>query len=356
MGFFSGLFGTLSILLFLWWFWSDNILLGLQELGFYKYYLIIILVFFSVFNKEDVKMSFYILVFSFGVYALFSLSIYVELFTIELKSEISNKSNPRGILKYAVVTFYMAISIFFAVYFFIKEENKKLKYIFLLIAIISFFALLVNNGRMGQLSFLATLFVLMVYYRKYLFIYKKILLSFILIIVLGGIYLYNSPKIDRYIYGVKELQYSYDKEVFTGSWGTRLFFWKAISEFIPKNLIFGAGVGDARAELIKYEEQNLEIFKHRIVKSYHNYHFELLAHFGILGYLLFAFSIFSLLKLLYKEEKHFFYIGLVFFSMLFFSSMGDSILYYKPLNNIYILIFVLLAIAVQEKLNYKDRI
>ena len=126
MGFFSGLFGTLSILLFLWWFWSDNILLGLQELGFYKYYLIIILVFFSVFNKEDVKMSFYILVFSFGVYALFSLSIYMELFTIELKSEISNKSNPSGILKYAVVTFYMAISIFFTVYFFIKEENKKL--------------------------------------------------------------------------------------------------------------------------------------------------------------------------------------------------------------------------------------
>ena len=71
-------------------------------------------------------MLFYILVFSFGVYTLFFLSIYMELFTIELKSEISNKSNPSGILKYAVVTFYMAISIFFTVYFFIKEENKKL--------------------------------------------------------------------------------------------------------------------------------------------------------------------------------------------------------------------------------------
>ncbi len=131
-------------------FWTEDLDAGLTELNFYKYYLIILPIVFTVFNKEDVKMAFYILVFSFGLYAIFSLSIFLEF--IEIKG--SNQLNPKGILSYAVVTVYMAINTFFAFYFYLIEKNNiKIKYFFFGISIISFFALLVNNGRIGQISF-----------------------------------------------------------------------------------------------------------------------------------------------------------------------------------------------------------
>lgn len=383
--FISGMVSNLTIIMFFWWliigkkkgyflklkdifcnktlviflffiiytllslFWSDNILSGFKELGFYKYYLIIILVFFSVFNKHDVKIAFYMLVFSLGLYAIFSLSIYLEIFSINTKDGISNKMNPRGYLPYSLVTLYMAISTFFSIYFFIKEKNSRLRYIFLFISIVSFFALLVNNGRISQLSFIVTLFILIIFYRKYLYQYKKLIVTIFLMIIVGISYLYNSNKLDRYYNGIKELQYSYEHNEYVGSWGARLFFWKAARENISKNLLFGTGVGDALDEFKRYQEQNIEILKHPIVKQYHNQHFELLAKFGVIGYSLFVISIYLLLKFLYREEKYFFYIGLVFFSMFFINSFGDSIIRIGSFNNIYILIFVLLALVLNKE-------
>ncbi|OCL94157.1 O-antigen ligase family protein [Aliarcobacter thereius] len=382
--FFSGFFGNMTIILFIWWLfiakkrgyflkakevftnlpllmlflfilyaclsllWSDNIKIGIKELQYYKYYPMIILVLFTVFNKEDVKMAFYTITLSFGVYALFSLSIYQGLFTIELKDSISNKNDPKGILPYAVVTFYMAFNLFLSLYFFFKENNKKIKYLFLIIAIISFFTMLVNNGRMSQLSFLGTLFILMIYYKQYLFRYKKTLITSVLVLILSISFLYTSNKIDRYLKGVNELIYSYQNGEYIGSWGPRLFMWKAASELIPRNLIFGAGIGDAIVELEVFKKEHKEEIKGWIT-HYHNHYFEYIAKFGIFGYMLFLVSIIVLLKKLYEKEKDFFYIGLVFFSMFYINSFADSIIRMSNFDNFFILIFVLLSITVKNR-------
>jgi len=386
--FFNGMFSNLTIVMLIWWLiigkkegyfsklktifynkaltaslffvlytwlsllWSDHIEIGLKELNYYKFYIIIILVFFSVFNKNDVKIAFYVLVFSFGLYAIFSLMIYLELFSIKLdKGKISNENDPRGILPYAVVTFYMGLGAIYAIYFFIKEINKKLKYLFLFISIICFCALIVNNGRMAQVSFIITTIILLIYNIKHLYKYKKILISSVLIIILGIFSLYNSNKLDRYFKGINELQDSYENKIYEGSWGARLFFIKAGIELIPKNLLFGAGVGDGLYEFKEYQKENKEVLKHRIVSKYHNQHLDLLANFGIFGYLIFLMSILILLSLLYKEEKYFFILGFSFFLMFIFTSFGDSMLQMKTFNNMYILIFVLLSLVTNRKEN-----
>ncbi|WP_162198468.1 O-antigen ligase family protein [Aliarcobacter butzleri] len=338
------LYAILSLL------WSDNIKVGIKELEYYKYYPIITLVFFSSFNKEDVKMAFYIISLSFGVYALFSLSIYFELFTI-LKDGVikSDKTNPRGILPYALVTFYMAINIFLSVYFFTKEKSLKIKYIFLIIAFISLITMLVNNGRMGQLSFIGTLFIIIIYYKRYFFQYKKILVSLILALIMSIYFLFSIDKVDRYLKGFNELTYSYENNKYNGSWGARLYFGKLALEIINKNLFFGIGVGDSLDEFRKYQMQTREMTDHIVVKQYHNQHFELLTKFGIVGYSLFLFGIFLLLKILYRKDKYFFYIGLAFFSMFFMAGLGDGILRMASFDNFFILVFVLLAITLQER-------
>ena len=387
--FFSGFFSNLTIFLFIWWlfigkkrgyftrlkeiskskplvlfyififysilslFWSDNIKIGIEELEYYKYYPMITIVFFSVFNKEDVKMAFYVITFSFALYALFSLSIYMEFFTVQLKNEISNKANPRGILPYVSVVFYMAFNVFLAVYFFINEKNLKLRYIFIFIAIISFFTIIINNSRMGQLSFVGTILILMIYYRQYFFKYKKIIITLFLMLIFSIYFLYINNKIDRYSKGINEIVYAYQHEEYIGSWGPRLFFYKAASELIPKNLIFGDGVGDAVIELMNYQESNKNIFKHRTLKDYHNTYLNILAKFGIIGLLLFMVSIVVLFNCLYKKDKYFLYIGIVFFSMFFLSSIAGGMFRAATINNFFMLVFVLLSITIKENSKYK---
>ncbi|WP_323594630.1 O-antigen ligase family protein [Aliarcobacter butzleri] len=385
---FSGFFSNLTVILFIWWLfivkkrgyfikvkdiftnkpliifylfiiytllsllWSDNIKVGIKELEYYKYYPIITLVFFSSFNKEDVKIAFYIITFSFGLYALFSLSIYFEFFTIIKNGAIkSDKSDPKGILPYVSVVFYMALNVFLTVYFFINEKSLKLKYAFIFIAIISFLTIIVNNSRMGQLSFIGTIFILMIYFRQYVFRYKKILIALFLTLALSIYFLYINNKIDRYSKGVNELVYSYQNNEYIGSWGPRLFFYKAAIELIPKNLIFGAGVGDAVVEFMKYQEANKDIVPGRTYKDYHNDYLNLLSKFGIIGTLLFFVSIFLLLRELYTKNKYFLYIGLVFFSLFFFNCIGGGILRATTFNNFFMLIFVLLSLMLKEKKN-----
>ncbi|MDN5130958.1 O-antigen ligase family protein [Aliarcobacter butzleri] len=384
--FFSGFFSNLTIILFIWWMfiakkkgyfikvkdifinkplvifylfiiyallsllWSDNIKVGIKELEYYKYYPIITLVFFSSFNKEDIKMAFYIITFTFGLYALFSLSIYFEIFTIVKDGVIkSDKSDPKGILPYVSVVFYMALNVFLTVYFFINEKSLKLRYAFIFIASISFLTIIVNNSRMGQLGFIGTILILMIYYRQYLFRYKKILITLFLTLALSICFLYINNKIDRYSKGVNELVYSYQNNKYIGSWGPRLFFYKAAFELIPKNLIFGAGIGDAVVEFMQYQEANKNIVPGRTYKDYHNEYLNLLSKFGIVGTLLFFVSIFFLLRELYIKNKYFLYIGLVFFSLFFFNCIGGGMLRANTFNNFFMLTFVLLSLTLKEE-------
>jgi O-antigen ligase len=319
-------------------FWTEDISAGLKELNFYKYYFVILPIVFTVFNKEDVKTAFYILVFSFGCYALFSLSIFLEF--IEIKD--STKLNPKGILSYAIVTVCMAINTFFAFYFYLIEKNNmKIKYLFFTISIISFFVLFVNNGRIGQISFFCTLLILIFYYRKYLFVYKKLLLAIILSFILGVVLLNSFGKLERFKKGFNELG-NLKETQFSGSWGHRAYMWYAAGDNISKYPVFGSGVGDNISEFKKYAEKYPS--KATWLNSYHNQHLDYLTKFGILGYFIFVSSIFVLLKILYEKNKEFFPLGLIFFSVVLIDSMGDIILLMKPFNNIYGLVFVLLSI------------
>ena len=182
--------------------------------------------------------------------------------------------------------------------------------------------------------------------------YKKIFISLILTFFISGYFLFTTGKIDRYLKGFSEFTYAYENKEYVGSWGARLFMWNAATELIPKNILFGTGVGDAFVELEEYKNQNSEILNGWIT-HYHNHYFEYIAKFGIFGYFIFLISIVFLLKILYKQEKDFFYIALVFYSMFFINGVGDSIIQMSNFDNFFILVFVLLSITIKENSKYK---
>ncbi len=323
--------------------WTDNLIEGINELKYYKYYWIMIPVLFTAIDKEDIKKIFYLVLLSLGIYALFSLSIFLEL--INIKGFV--KEVPNGHIPYHVVTVYMGVACLFSFYFYLKENNKRIKYILLLISFLSFFALLINNGRIGQISFFVTLLVISIYYWKNIYKYKKTLIFIILTVLFSISLMFHFNKTDRYLVGIGELKHSYNTGIFKGSWGTRLFMWNVAKEYIPKHLIFGAGVGDTFDEIKEFVKLNPNKLLHHTV-GYHNQHLDYLAKYGLFGYLLFLMFIFLLLKNLYFKNKEFFTLGLMFFSFILIDGFGDVILSAKPFNNIYCLIIILFAVLISD--------
>ena len=111
--------------------WSDDFSEGVKRLNLYKYYWIMIPVIFTTLDKKDVKFAFYALIFSFGIYAMYSLSIFMGFF----ETEYSNHLNPKGHIPYSTVTAYFALSTIFAFYFYLKE-SQELVYSILVIIIL----------------------------------------------------------------------------------------------------------------------------------------------------------------------------------------------------------------------------
>ena len=380
--FFNGQVGTLSIILIIWWLfigkqrdyftqlkylwkikpvlllliffaysylsllWTNNIA-GAENtvLRFYKYYWIIIPVLFSSMKKQEAINALYIFILSLGGYAIFSVMIYLDL--IHLKD--TNHSNPKGILAYAIVTPYMAIGFLSSVLISIYEKNKKLKYLFFILSIVSFIALFINNGRAGQLAFFITFVVLAIIYRKIIFKNSKIIISGLLIVILSISALYTFGKLDRFAHSFNTLTHL-EKNHFAGSWGARAYMWYAAADILKDNYVIGVGAGDHIDKFIEYTKTHQS--KATWLRTYHNQHLDTLVRFGIIGYVLLWSSVLLLLYQL-KNEKIAYSLAIVFFSITYFDGIGDIILLMKPYNDIFVICFMLFSVILKQNMHNK---
>lgn len=375
--FFNGQMGTLTIILFVWWLylnkeykfyrklinlptltpltiflvflgWSYLSLLWTEDfewakisLKFYKYYWFLIPIVLTAITKEEAIKSLYVLSISLGIYSLFSISIFLDIIQIHDQTTNPNSpSNPRGILAYAVVTPFMAISFFFSLLIYIFDK-RRIRYLFLFFTLTSFIAIFINNGRAGQLAFFATIIIFLIVNRKYFLNLKTIAGAFI-VIFLGISTLQYTGKLDRMLNAFsKELLHAKENN-FSGSWGTRAYMWYAAYHLIPKHPFIGAGTGDHINEFIEFTKTHPS--EATWLRSFHNQHLDTLMKYGLIGYILLWGSVIYLLYLLRKMADVFiFSLGLAFCSITFFDGIGDIILLMKPYNNLFILIFLLLC-------------
>lgn len=376
--FFNGQMGVLTITLFLWWlylnkehrfykklinlykftplmlliafllwsylslFWTTDFSAAAISLKYYKYYWFLIPVVFTSLTREEAIKSFYVLAVSLGLYSLFSISIFLNLVQIHDHTTIPNSpSDPRGILAYAIVTPYMAISFFFSLLIYIFDK-RKIRYLFLFFTFSSFIAIFINNGRAGQLAFFITMIVFLIVNRKY-FLNFQTTIGSVIIIFLGLATLQYTGKLNRLTNGFSDELLQAKEKNFEGSWGGRAYMWYAAYHLIPKHPIIGAGAGDHIDEFIEFTKTHPS--KVSFLRSFHNQHLDTLMKYGLIGYLLLWGSVWYLLYLLKKETNIFiFSLGLAFFCITFFDGIGDIILLMKPYNNLFILVFLLLSV------------
>lgn len=298
-------------------------------------------------QKELLK----ILIFSFISYAIFSICIYLGFFTIEHTG--SNMMNPKGIMGYAIVSIYMAVAAISSFIIAMSYNNKVYRLLFFIFAFICFFALMVNNSRTSQLAFfLSIIFLLFIIYNKNIFKIKNFLICATLLFILSAttIYLLNkTDKINRFTSAYKETSLALEKNKFKGSVGYRLYFNILGVEIIrDNNIIFGMGPVDNTKEFTERLKSDARWTSDLVFTAFHNTHLDLITRYGFLGYFLLIGSIIYLL-ISFKNKDLYFYIGLAFFSIIFFCSFANGTFEKKPINYLIITFFILLSIISSSK-------
>jgi len=323
-------------------FWSSDLKEGWKMQHYFKYYFIIIPVLASTLTAQEAKNTFKFFIISLGSYAVSSILAFLKIITISKTPE-----NPIGNLAYSVATPFLVVGFFSSILLAMNETNNRLKYLFYFIALVCFIGVFIHNGRAGQVAFFGTTFVFIIIYIKKLLIPKNFIIALSLgVLSITSIFILE--KNERFSKGIEEINLYLTKGNFEGSWGARAYLWNGAVEGIRNNPFFGVGSGGNTDEMLKFQKKNHSKFS-GILTATHNLHLDLLLKYGFFGYLLFISSIMSLIFLFLKSnQKLYALIGIVFFSVMFFTGLGDDILTIKPFNNVFIIIFILLSVIYIE--------
>ncbi len=331
-------------------FWSESFYEGFMMVyNFHKYELLFGTALLLSLDKKQAIISVKVLLLSFTLYSIFSILIYCDLVSIVG----SSSDNPKGILRFSISTQYMVITSFSAIFFSFYSKKKSEKFLFLLAFLISLFALYINYSRTSQLAFLFILSIfLLMLLMKHTKSLKFYIMSFLIIIAVIFSITQNTKMINKFNSAVKEVKNIYNNNIYSGSFGVRLYFNKAGMKILQDNFFFGTGPADNRMILIEMQKEDQQ-YKGRIINHFHSEHMEILTAYGFIGYSL----LFSAIVLLIYKLRHmalYYYLSLSVFLTLFFVSFGNKTLALKPLNYVYIIFFILFSIiAYQTNLEKK---
>lgn len=319
--------------------WSNPISEGFFHVHtFQKYYLLLIPVILISLSRKNAITSIKVITVSFGFYAIYSIFIYLNIILIEG----SSISNPRGHLRYLIVSQYMVIAIFLASIFTYYAQIRKEKILFFSISLLSLFALFINNSRTAQISFFMILLIFLIIFLLKRVLSLKLLLVFTVVTMFSINLLYDNNKLNRFKHAYNETIEVFEDVKYNGSTGLRLYFNKVGFEILKENFFFGSGPKDNRIILqeIQKKDQN---YNSRILNHFHSEHMDTLTAYGIIGYSLLFLSIVLLIYSLRKQDIYF-YMSLAVFLTLFFNSFANKTLSVKPLNYVYFLFFLFFTI------------
>ena len=324
--------------------WSDSIKDAFDFVNNYtKYYFLFIPVLLISMNKDTAINSIKLLTISFGLYAIYTIVIYFGLIHI-VDSSINN---PKGHLRYLIVSQYMSLGIFISFFIAYYTKIKKERIFFILVFLCTFFSLFINNSRTAQLSFIFVSIILgAVVFRRNFFNFK-FLMVFFLLISSAVFVAYSNNKLAKYTKAYNEFHNTINKNTYNGSFGLRLYFNKVGIDILKDNLLFGTGPNDNRI-LLQEIQKNDSNYTSRIINHFHSEHIDKLTAYGLVGYMLLFSSIVLLIYHLRKKELYF-SIGLSIFLTLFFNSFANKTLSVKPLNYVYLIFFILLVIIAYNK-------
>jgi len=303
--FINKIFLTLSIFILFTFasaLWSEvsmenNMEYVLNILRFKYYFLLIPGLYFSSLNIIQIKKIFLVSALApIGI----SLLYYSNYFGFTHIYSVMIGGDSNFFMHYLICNFFiLSSSIYFCLSTIeaIKAKNFQKASISFFMSIFFTLSLIIDSQTTARLMVIIFLIILTIIPLLYL---KKrnalILIAFVFIS--NSVFILNSQKI---ISGYNKTILAINNDKYTGSWGHRLGFAIVGLKIFKENPIIGRGISDVRARTIEFAKDNPKYFIDDPNRHFHNEHINILVEVGIVGYVLFLFFIYSLIKLKIKN-------------------------------------------------------
>ena len=222
-----------------------------------------------------------------------------------------------------------------------KRYNHKEKLFFLFFFITILGNLFINDGRTGQVGFLAG--IIATVFLHYKFNLKSILISFFLIVVIFGTAYTVSQKFQDRVCMAQNSLNSIENGNYYTSGGLRIAMYYVAFDIVKDNPLIGVGVGDYNLAAKNALEKNSHGFVKEVIEfittyHFHNQYLNILIQGGIIGLLLFLMILFYFFKLPISnsEQKE---QSVLILIILMVSFLTEPLLFKQFTNTLFILFF-----------------
>lgn len=267
----------------------------------FKYYLLLIpTLYFSHFSKEDIKKLFlFVALSSIPLIILY----YLNAFGIThhySPHDGGTSSYIRADLQENIFILFTAIYIYAHLIHAIHQRQMQKSLflsVILLFTSLSMFIDPLTNTRIVNITFIFILGIGLTYIFKFKY--------FLLPSILGSIFLFVILLQDKSIVnGFVEFKEAISQNKYSGSWGHRVAYNLVGIDIFSKHPIIGNGINDISTKIIEHKKSNPEYFLgEESMTRLHNDHLLLLDQVGIVGYFIFLYFIYLLMKIKLSDKE-----------------------------------------------------
>jgi len=260
----------------------------------YKYlFLLIPGIYFSTLSQKKIKNIFFMMALApigtASIYYLNAIGV-----TAIYSPEFGGSSSI--FVHYLANNFFLTYS---AIYFLHLALNalitKSYKAFFLFFILLFFFSssMVIDphmSSRLTLLVFIIVGLITPLFYLKRVYAVIVFIISLLIIIV----FMNTNANMQK---GLSTFKTAIEENKYTGSWGHRLGFVIVGINIFKENPVLGRGMGDVRARVLAYAEENPQYFIGDPARHFHNEHLFILVEVGVVGYTLYLLFLFLFLRM-----------------------------------------------------------
>ena len=276
--------------------WTHNYEVCLSPKLLYLYWIAIFAIALNV-KKKQIPAIISAFIFGMAVSEILSYGMFFELWTIKGHG----KEYPSPFMMHIDYSIFLAFTAIILLNRLLSSRySPKEKWIILLFFLTITGNLFINDGRTGQLAFVAGIFATVLIHYK--FTIKSMFISFLLIFTIFSSAYIFSDKFHSRVQAAKNDIIQINRGKFNTSWGIRVAMYTVAADILKENPIIGVGVGDFNDAAREALKKNDHGFSQGVIAFIPKYHFHsqylnILVQGGIIGFLLFLMVFYQFAKL-----------------------------------------------------------
>jgi len=328
--------------------WTENLTMGLKGIRLDLYFFALFVIATSI-KKEQIQSIITAFLLGMFISEVIAYGVFFELWTFK-HATVQNPSPFMMHIDYSVFMAFTSLLLLNRIFANHYELKEKLVYIFFFLTVTG--NLFLAIGRTGQIAFVVGVFVIsIIHFRITL---KSILISTLLLFSIFTVaYSVSDSFKMRVAAGVNDVKEISEMNL-NSSWGIRVAYYITSYDILKENPLLGIGLGDFMDETILVLETKEYPYLTEETRNFmkrfhpHNQYLLILLQMGIIGLLLFLYTIYQVVKLKINnpEIKE---LSILFATIFFVSCIPEPLLAKQFTIGLFILFIGLFSIESTSK-------